>query len=125
MKQKATTSIYYILGLASGCHICHHSIIDQILALVPPNLPFLFPHTFHLKQRKQCNAIYYTQSCFFNLKMELLFLELCPCKCLSKLPITRHNVVASGNPAITCCDLERQALTVEVVIALPILPPVS
>jgi len=53
-----------------------------------------------------------------------MFLKLPPCKCLSKLPIARHNVVASDSSAITCSDLEREALTVEVVIALPILPPV-
>ncbi|KAL2347830.1 hypothetical protein Fmac_001830 [Flemingia macrophylla] len=36
-----------------------------------------------------------------------------------------HNVVASDSPSITCGDLKREALAIEVGIVLPILPPVS
>ena len=61
---------------------------------------------------------------FKKLEMELMFLKLSPCKCLSKLPTARYNVVASDSSAITCSHFEREALTIEVVIALPILPPV-
>jgi len=55
----------------------------------------------------------------------LRFLELCPFKCLTKLPVSRHKVVASDSSTITCSHLKREALTIQVRVALPILPPVS
>lgn len=53
------SKLYIILGLASGCHIATTALEAKFW----PELLLIylsFPHTFQLKQRKQCNAIYYT-----------------------------------------------------------------
>jgi len=55
----------------------------------------------------------------------LRFLKLLPFKCLTKCPVSRHNVVAGESSTITCGHLKREALTIQVRVALPILPPVS
>ena len=43
---------------------------------------------------------------------------------MSKLPISWNHVVASDSPSITGGDLEWETLSIEVVIALPVLAPV-
>ena len=47
-----------------------------------------------------------------------------PFKCLPKLPISRRRVVAGDGSSVTGGDLKREALAVEVVVALPVLAPV-
>lgn len=51
-------------------------------------------------------------------------LELAPCKCLPKLPTRRRHVVAGEGSPVTGGDLKRQALAVDVRVALPILAPI-
>ena len=43
---------------------------------------------------------------------------------LPELPPGRHDVVASESPPIACGDLEGEALSIKVCIALPVLAPV-
>lgn len=43
---------------------------------------------------------------------------------LAKGPVGRGNIVRHNGTAITGGDLEGESLTVEIIVALPILPPV-
>ena len=51
--------------------------------------------------------------------------ELTALEGLSELPVRRSHVIANDGPTIAGGDLEREALAVEVRVALPILAPVS
>lgn len=48
-----------------------------------------------------------------------------PGECLTKLPITRRDVVARDGSTVTGGDLEGEGLAIEVRVALPVLTPVS
>lgn len=51
--------------------------------------------------------------------------ELSTTKGLAEGPTSRSNVVGHHTSAVACCDLEREALAIEVAVALPVLAPVS
>lgn len=53
-----------------------------------------------------------------------ILLKLPTFKGLSELPTRWCRVVAGDGPAIACGDLEREALAIEVGVALPVLAPV-
>ncbi|KAK3013294.1 hypothetical protein RJ639_008202 [Escallonia herrerae] len=53
-----------------------------------------------------------------------LRLELCPTVGLTETPVARSNIVGDYSAPITCGDLEREGLTIEVCVALPVLAPI-
>ena len=48
-------------------------------------------------------------------------LEVSSCESLAKCPIRRSRIVGDDKAAITCCDLKREGLTINVRVALPVL----
>lgn len=52
-------------------------------------------------------------------------LELASLERLAKLPVGRNGVVAGDGTAVAGGDLERETLSVQVIVALPILSPIS
>jgi len=52
-------------------------------------------------------------------------LKLTPLEGLTELPVRWCHVEACDSSTVTCGDLKREALSIEVGVALPILPPVS
>ena len=44
---------------------------------------------------------------------------------LTKGPTRWGNIVGNDCFAITCCNLERQSLAIKIIVALPILTPIS
>lgn len=55
----------------------------------------------------------------------LLLAELSTGECLAEGPARRSGVVGDDGAAVAGGDFERKCLTVEVRVALPVLPPVS
>lgn len=51
-------------------------------------------------------------------------LELASTVGLAKVPVGWSHIVGGDRAAITCCDLEREGLAIEVRVALPVLTPV-
>lgn len=51
--------------------------------------------------------------------------ELGTLKGLTELPVARNDVVAGDGTAVAGGDLEREALSVQVIVALPVLSPIS
>lgn len=51
-------------------------------------------------------------------------LKLATFKSLSKLPTSRHDIVADDGASVASGDLEGEPLAIEVGVALPILAPV-
>lgn len=52
------------------------------------------------------------------------FLELASFERLTELPVPRNGVVASDGTAVAGRHLEREALSVQIIVALPILSPI-
>lgn len=57
--------------------------------------------------------------------MSWQFLVLGAAVGLAKPPIRRSYIVGDNGAAITCCDLEREGLSVKVRVALPVLAPIA